>query len=235
MKLERPAQQSLALPKPRGGKRPGAGRPANGPRASEPHKTRPYLAARCPVHVTVRVVRDVAPLRTRALYRAIRWATLTAAQRDREHFRIIHVSIQRTHVHLVVEARDRMKLARGVQSFEISAARLINRACARRGAVFPDRYHAHILQTPSEVRRAVSYVLLNWRKHHEDRRVSWRLDPYSTAISFPHWRELAHSPFLYRPPPRYERLVTYLPRTWLLRNAFAHARHPSVYDTPSRG
>jgi REP element-mobilizing transposase RayT len=166
------------------------------------------------------------------MYTAIRWATLTAART--EGFRIVHASIQRTHIHLVIEARDRMRLARGMQSFEISAARLLNNAHwpRRRGTVFPDRYHARQLHTPSEVRTAVSYVLNNWRRHHEDRRVSWKIDPYSSAITFPHWRELDRSPFLYRPPPAYSALITWRPRTWLLRSAWRGSRRPSVYANP---
>ena len=54
--------------------------------------------------------------------------------------RIIHLSIQRTHLHLIVEANDRDALSSGMQSFEISAARRINRVCKRSGRVFTDRY-----------------------------------------------------------------------------------------------
>jgi REP element-mobilizing transposase RayT len=227
-------QQSLALPNRHGGARRGAGRPAKGPRPSEHHKTRAFLAARCPVHVTIRVARDVASLRTRAMYRAIRWATLTAARRD--DFRVIHASIQRTHVHLLVEAHDRMSLARGMQSFEISAARLINRAHRkrRRGTVFIDRYHPHILATPSEVRHATTYVLNNWRRHGEHHRCPrhWKLDPFSSAVTFPDWRELDDSALLYRAPPGYEPLVVWRPRTWLLRESWRRHRRPSVYDVP---
>ncbi len=44
-------------------------------------------------------------------------------------------------------------------------------ACANRkllgtrGQVFPERYHARILRTPTEVRRALRYLLLNRRRH----------------------------------------------------------------------
>jgi REP element-mobilizing transposase RayT len=183
--------------------------------------------------VTIRVARSVSSLRTRLMYRAIRWATLTTARRD--NFRIVHLSIQRTHVHLVVEAVDRMALARGMQGFQISAARHLNRASARRGTVFPDRYHAHQLRTPTEARHAVSYVLNNWRRHREDRRVRFKLDPFSSAIAFPDWRELERSPFLYRPPPRYEPLIVWRPRTFLLRRAFFRAPRPSVYAVPAAG
>jgi hypothetical protein len=33
------------------------------------------------------------------------------------------------------------------------------------GRVFVDRYHAHALLTPREVRAALVYVLQNWAKH----------------------------------------------------------------------
>src|SRR5690349_999778 len=102
--LRRQGEQ-LALFKPRGGKRRGAGRPARGKRSSEPHKQRPFLHARYPVHVTLRVVRDVGNLRRRCVYKAVREATLTTALR--EDFRIVQLSIQRTHVHLLVEADNK--------------------------------------------------------------------------------------------------------------------------------
>ncbi|HZJ62805.1 MAG TPA: hypothetical protein VFD36_04725, partial [Kofleriaceae bacterium] len=71
-------------------------------RAGAPHKVRPELSARHPVHVVLRVIRDVGNLRRRFTYKAIREATLTTARR--EDFRIVHLSIQRTHLHLIVEA-----------------------------------------------------------------------------------------------------------------------------------
>jgi hypothetical protein len=104
-----PAQ--LVLFRKRGGKRRGAGRPPKGARAGSPHKTRPFLHARYPVHVTLRAISAVGRLRRRCVYRAIREATLTTARR--EDFRIIHLSIQHNHVHLLVEASDKHALASG--------------------------------------------------------------------------------------------------------------------------
>ena len=83
-----------------GGKRRGAGRPPKGARAGSPHKERPYLHARYPVHVVLRVVGAVGSLRRRLAYHAIREATLTTARR--EDVRIVQLSIQRTHLHLLV-------------------------------------------------------------------------------------------------------------------------------------
>ena len=229
--------------KKRGGKRRGAGRPPKGRRAGAPHKPRPFLHARYPVHVVLRVIAAVGNLRRRCVYQAIREATITTARR--EDFRIIHLSIQRTHVHLIVEANDKGALASGMQGFQISAAKHLNAAISkgkpgprRRGTVFPDRYHAEIITSPRQARHTLAYVMNNFRKHHEDRAApmsSWKLDWFSTAIQFPGWAEYGDEAFLWRGPPTYEPLIVYQPRTWLLREAWKRAGSISCYEVPSSG
>lgn len=173
------------------------------------------------------------------MFMAIRAATITAARR--EDFHIVHFTIQSNHIHLIVEATSKLAIARGMQGFEISAAKHINRVITERtgtrrtGAVFPDRYHPRALTTPRQVRHAIAYVLNNWRRHGEDRASftrPWKIDPYSNAVDFPGWKELEASPFLYRPPATYKPLVTWLPKTWLLRVSWT--KHPpiSVHETP---
>jgi len=239
---KRHVQQGLPLKdpnKPRGGRRPGAGRPPKGTRSSEPHKRRAGHDRRHPVHVTLRVVDGLGSLRKRDVYAAVREATIVVL--PREDFRIVHLSIQRHHIHLIVEASGKRVLSRGLQAFQISAAKHINRAIGarsgtrRRGQVFADRYNARPLTSPRQVRNTIRYVLNNWRHHEEDRAKlasSWKLDPFSNAVDFPGWKERADSPVLYQPPPTYQGLVTWLPRTWLLRVAWE--KHPaiSVYDVP---
>src|SRR6476659_387206 len=152
--------EQLVLWKKHGGKRRGAGRPPKGPRAGSPHKERPVLHARYPVHITLRVAGAVGNLRRRRVYHAIREATLTTALR--EDFRIVHLSIQRTHLHLIVEADNKRALALGMQGFQISAAKHLNAAISRdkpdrrRGAVFPDRYHAEVIKSPTQARHTLS-------------------------------------------------------------------------------
>lgn len=216
--------EQLVLFKRRGGKRRGAGRPPKEYRAGSPHKTRPVLAERYPVHVTLRVVPAVGSLRRRAAYHAIRVATLTAAMHG--IIRIIHISIQRTHIHLLVEAKNAKALAVGMQSFQISAAKHLNaavgkmqRGARRRGTVFPDRYHAAIITSPTQARHALAYVLANFRKHQEDRAApmdEWKVDWFSSAAMFPGWTEYGDDGFLWRGPPGYEPLWVWRPRTWLL-------------------
>jgi hypothetical protein len=236
------AGQQLALFKKRGGKRPGAGRPPKGARAGSPHVERPYLSRHNPVHVTLRVVGAVGNLRRRCAYRAIREATITTARR--EDFRIIHLSIQRNHVHLLVEADHKGALAVGMQGFQISAAKYLNAEISkdrpgprRRGTVFPDRYHAVIITSARQARNALSYVMSNWRKHEEDHRdpmSKWTIDWFSSAIHFPGWAEYGDSPFLWRGPAGYDPLIVYQPRTWLLRVGWSKAGSISYREVPSQ-
>jgi len=109
----------------RGGKRKGAGRKPTGPRAGEPHDARPELKRRYPVHVTLRVLAAVAALRQRHLYHAIRFA-MVSLMCSRSDVRVVHLSIQHGHLHLLVEARDKLALARGMQTLKSVAPRFIN-------------------------------------------------------------------------------------------------------------
>jgi len=222
-----------------GGQRDGAGRPPSGPRSSERHKKRASFKSSEPLHIVARVEPGVGRLRKRHMYKAIRWATLCAAKR--EDFRIVHLSIQHNHLHLIVEAENKRALSRGMQSFQISAAKQINWAISKRqttprhGRVFTDRYHARILKSPMLVRRALAYVLNNWRRHGEDRAPftnTWKVDPFSTGLFFNGWKEREERPFWALPPPGYESLFAWFPRTWLLKEGWRRHGTVSLYETP---
>src|SRR3954462_12277149 len=101
-KPKRGTQQELFR---RGGKRRGAGRKPKGARAGERHEARPAFKRDQALHIVMRVAPEVGSLRRRAMDKALREATITAALR--EWFRIVHISLQRTHVHLIVEADDK--------------------------------------------------------------------------------------------------------------------------------
>jgi REP element-mobilizing transposase RayT len=126
-------------------------------------------------------------MRRRDAFRAIRQAMYVVM--PREDFRIIHLSIQRNHVHLICEAENRTALSRGLQAFKISAGKRLNRTLGRSGTVFADRYHQELIKTPQQMRAALAYVLNNWRKHGEDRGATVRVDHFSTGYFFPGWRE----------------------------------------------
>jgi hypothetical protein len=52
-----------------------------------------------------------------------------------------------------------------MQGLGIRMAKALNRAMRAEGSVFADRYHGHVLRTPSEVKRALDYVRDNEEKH----------------------------------------------------------------------
>lgn len=208
-----------------GGKRPGAGRPRK--KGAVPRNVRrPEHKREHPVHVTLRVVREVGRLRRPAAYAAIQRAV--AACLGRDDFRIVHSSIQSNHIHLIVEADNKRALANGMRAFMVSAAQHLNNARGRRGEVFPTRYHAVPLTTPKQVRAALAYCLNNWRRHQEDlagpRQRAAYVDPYSTGILFARWKDV---PFLFTIPDDYTPLPTCGPRTWLLKVGW-RKHHPLI-------
>ncbi len=133
-----------------GGARANAGRPVRGPIPSEPHKRRPLLSPRHAVHVTARVIAAAAPLSRRVAYAAIRRALRRSLARG--DFRIISIVVRARRIEALVEADSALALARGMQGFQVAAARRLNRAHRRHGAVFPDRYRMRVLATRAAVR-----------------------------------------------------------------------------------
>ena len=224
----------------RGGKRKGAGRKPKGARAGSPHQTRPTIKPHHALHVVMRVVPAVGNMRRRSLYKAMRNATITAALRER--FRIVQVSIQRNHVHMLVEADSTLALARGMQGFQISAARHINTALGvgcrrRRGPVFADRYHVEVITSPTRARHALSYILNNWRHHKEDQQglaATWLVDPFSSGISFPDWQELDGQAWMWPIRETYDPLMVRRPQSWLLREGWKLRGPISARDVPGK-
>jgi REP element-mobilizing transposase RayT len=191
-----------------GGRREGAGRkPAR--RRRVPHGRRPSFLARHPCHVTVRIRPGMPSLRCRRLVRELERSFREARERGR--FRLLHYSIQTNHLHLLVEANDARALSHGMRSVGARIARAVNRTFRRRGPVLDDRYHARALRTPTEVRRALAYVLQNARRHLAKLGralppADW-MDPASSGRWFDGWR---------RPlPPARDPPAIAAPRTWL--------------------
>ncbi|HEY5936335.1 MAG TPA: transposase [Kofleriaceae bacterium] len=234
---KRHVQQEMRFGDRRGGKRRRkGGRPRKGLRSSERHEKREAFRKDEPLHVVIRATAEVGELRRRHAYRAVRRALVTTF--SRENFRIVHVSIQDTHVHLLVEAQHRMALARGMQAFQISAAKHLNAAISerrkqrRRGQVFVDRYHVKIIRSPRQARNALTYVLNNWRKHMADRHPElrgWPVDLFSSGVSFDGWRDLR----LGELPRTYEPLPVWSPKTWLLREGWRKHGLIGTHEIPS--
>lgn len=195
-----------------GGRRDGAGRKKG--RRTVARVPRPRLSKHHPVHVTLRI-RDDAP----RLRRVRAWAVLRAAFRrgkDRFGFRLVQFSVQSNHMHLICEAEDRRALSRGMQGLAIRIARRMNRLAERKGKLFADRYHARILSSPTQVRRALVYVLQNAAHHKPE--LTGAVDVYSSAPYFDGWLERSRLRIVDDGPPPVEPA-----RTWLLTTGWMRA------------
>ena len=211
-----------------GGARPGAGRKRRSPRVPHTRRARRSRVTRhTPIHVTLRVRREVAKLRRPKLWQALRRAFYAGCKRA--GFRICQFSVQRDHIHLVCEAKSSRHLASGMNGFSSRLARLLNAPLGRCGRVFADRYHHRALSTPTEVRNALAYVLLNARHHGE--RLELGFDPYSSARYFDGWKRGADIPSPALDPP------VASPRCWLLRTGWRRRGliDPAEIPGPARG
>ncbi|MCU0867701.1 MAG: hypothetical protein MUC36_28285, partial [Planctomycetes bacterium] len=144
----------------RGGARPGSGRKPKIPgQPGVDHRPRAPLAQRFPVHVTLKLRSGLPRLRSKPAYDALRAAFAAGCARNLSgQFRLCHYAVLNDHLHLICEAAGRQALSRGLQGLLIRIARALNKLWSRRGSVFADRYHDHILKSPREVRNALRYV-----------------------------------------------------------------------------
>ncbi len=221
-----PRQLGLRLNRPptHGGERAGAGRKPKSERAGVSHHGRPDVTARTPVHATLRVLPHVWNLRSRRSLAVVERA-LAGARAWRE-FRVVHFSVQGDHLHFLVEADGNRALSEGMQGLTVRLAKGLNRLMGRRGRVFADRFHSHVLETPAEVRNALAYVLLNHRSHMAriGERAPVALDRFSSAATLEGWEGAAAAD-----PPT----VTSAPETWLLRTGWRRRGLLSPTEVPA--
>ena len=188
------------------------------------------LHARHPVHVTLRFIDGLPTMRRRDAFRAIRAAMLVVL--PRQDFRLVHLSIQSNHLHILCEAAGTTALSRGMQAFKISATRKLNKVLGRTGTVFADRYHEEIITTPTQMRAALCYVMNNWRRHGEDRGTTVRVDPFATGMHFRGWKERDIPPVLVI-PDGVEILPSSTPQTWLLNEGWQRGGPPiGLFERP---
>jgi len=185
-------QQELPLPR-WGGARRGAGRKRESGRKNVPHRPRRKFR-RGALHVTVRIRKEVWNLRTHRCFRALERAFARGCERF--GFRLVHFSVQGNHMHYIVEAPDAVALGRAMKGLEVRMARALNKVMDRRGPVFADRYHAHLLESPREAVHAIRYVVGNWAIHaaRERRPPPRGVDPYCSD-----WPREGDPPLVVRP------------------------------------
>jgi REP element-mobilizing transposase RayT len=205
----------VASSKTHGGKREGSGRKRSRYRLDAPHRSRPTFTSPAPVHVTMRAEKWMFGFRSDAVYRVL--LVVLARYVTWADFRIVHLSIQDNHLHLIVEADNSAALEGGMRSFTINAARAINAAFGNDGRVF-FRYHSTVIRTRRYARNVIAYVLGNWRRHKQDfangRLLDAMLDRYSSAISFDGWNQRFAIPDGYVPVPVVSPTTQLLSKGW---------------------
>lgn len=202
------------------------------------HATRPELSEHHPVLIRMHCRFDV--LRAESVFDAV-WRALArrrvagCSKIPLDEHRVAHFSVQDDHVHLIVEARDKRSLSRGMQGLAIRLAKQINRVLGRRGKVWVERYESYQLKTPKAVRNALVYVLQNRKKHgplHD------AVDPCSTAHYLPwkdadpHWSLFVDLFIFAELRSRVDPICK--PRTWLLRFGWERCGSIAVTEAPAK-
>jgi len=154
----------------------------------------------------------VPALRMRAFARELRASLRVVCERGR--FRVVHDSLQRNHLHLLVGSAGKENLGRGMKAISSRVARAVQRVFDLSGPVLHGGYHLRILRTPREVRNALAHVLRNARKHWRERHGALppvRPDEASSGRWFDGWRRILSTREV-----RVEARQVASPRTWLL-------------------
>lgn len=199
-----------------GGWRKGAGRKPTRTQAGIAHRPREEFVRRMPVLVTQRIAGECPSLRRFEVLDVFRELVVKL---ESEEFAVVHWVLLSNHLHCVVEAQGSVVLARKLGGFFGEFAKRLNRLWGRSGRVFPDRFHARVLDNPTAVRTALIYVLGNGRKHG-----AWMgkgPDNLSSGREFDGWTDwVAESSGLPRA------------RTWLLKEGWRKLGRFSVLVAP---
>jgi REP element-mobilizing transposase RayT len=194
-----------------GGKRRGSGRPNLSGTVN--HMKRPKIRLSEPMHITIKLIDGLPSLRDENVFEDFK-ATIKNAKHFGLH--VLHFALEHNHIHMIVEAKSLHDLANGMRSLGGTLGRIIRKLAdlsarsrklrrenrsfhrnkdipsgpaTRRGRrpVFKGRYHMRPLRTPSEMRNALKYVLLNHSKHTK---LVAHIDFFSSGAYFTKWKEL---------------------------------------------
>jgi REP element-mobilizing transposase RayT len=188
---KRPKQMSFEKVNGWGGKRTGAGRPNFTNTVN--HMKRPRVRINEPLHLTMRLKDKLPSLRKPTLLKEFKKSIRNAKEFG---LFVLHFAVEENHIHIIVEAKSQKDLANGMRSLGGRFGRILrmhaesrNGKSARKdpGAVFAGRYHIHVLKTPTEMRNALKYVLLNHAKHLK---LIDHIDYFSSGPYFSKWKAL---------------------------------------------
>jgi REP element-mobilizing transposase RayT len=141
------------------------------------HRSRPDLPAGKPVHITIKADKNFVPnLRNKILYKEIRASFKRARLLG---IRIIHFSVQRDHIHFLIEAQNKTQLGQSMRVLSISLTKRLSQVLKKKIKALKTRYHLHILESLKEINNVANYIKNNGQKH----RVTLTKDFFSSHIS----------------------------------------------------
>ena len=196
-----------------------------------PHSSRPELKKGNVAHVTIKLRAGLPSLRSAKPLDVVR--TAIGRVNAKGLVRIVEYSVQSNHVHMLVEAGNSADPSRGMASLNTGLGMRLNRLWDRtgQGSVFMERFHLVVISSPSQMRKALNYVLQN-SMHHGLRLKT--LDPCSSSPSFGGWKQFQGSKAVARAAAW---CVSAKPQTWLLRVGWQKVRGQklllSIYQQPS--
>ena len=115
------------------------------------HYARPKLGKKEVLHLTLKLRRGLPSLRRERAFKAIERSFLKYSRGA--GFRLTQFSIQNDHLHFIAEADSKPALSRAMQKLGISLVKRLAALWGVAGALYKERYHAHVLKSPIEVRR----------------------------------------------------------------------------------
>ena len=171
--------------KGRGGPRPGSGPKKKQWRKGAPHRVRLSPDGWTAHHVTLSRKPGLPLLRTNEIF----FFTLETlrAHKDSGDFRLVAWTLQRNHLHLLVEAPSPWALSRNLQGLQVRLAKGWNRIWGRRGKVFAGRFFSRLIESPEDGRKVLAYVLKNHLRHGLHLRSC--VDPAGSALWMDVWLE----------------------------------------------
>ena len=169
-----------------GGKRKGAGRKNQS--GTVAHEKRARVALKHPIHINLKVRPGIVNLRSHGVHKQFKYAIKKAQAHG---LGVSQYSLQDNHIHLICEARNNGALSSGMKSFGSRFGKALAKASGQKKGAFKGRFHLHVLKSPTEVKNALKYVLLNESKHMKSIEF---IDEYSSGYSFKHWHKLMRIP-----------------------------------------
>jgi REP element-mobilizing transposase RayT len=141
------------------------------------HTRRFRLKKPSSLHLTIKVKENKADIQNKRILKTLHYAIRRARLKG---LKIVHYTLEYNHVHLLVESVDNKILHKGMQAFGITIAKAINKIKRTKGAVYKNRYHLRVIDSPRQLKNVLHYIFSNGVKH---KRTKSQIDLFNSMIA----------------------------------------------------